>query len=64
MFAFEAMQAAIEQAESLAPADLLMALKALDIMTIGGRVHFDPKTGQGTLNPFPTQIQNGKYVTL
>jgi hypothetical protein len=64
MFAFEAMQAAIEQAESLAPADLLMALKALDIMTIGGRLHFDPKTGQGTLNPFPTQIQNGKYVTL
>jgi hypothetical protein len=37
MFAIEAMQAAIEQAESLAPADLLMALKSLDIMTIGGR---------------------------
>jgi branched-chain amino acid transport system substrate-binding protein len=64
MFAFEAMQAAIEQAESLAPEALLKALKALDIMTIGGRLHFDPQTGQGTLNPFPTQIQHGKYVTL
>jgi branched-chain amino acid transport system substrate-binding protein len=64
MFAFEAMQAAIEQAESLAPEALLTALKALDIMTIGGRLRFDPKTGQGTLNPFPTQIQDGKYVTL
>jgi hypothetical protein len=27
-------------------------------------LRFDPKTGQGTLNPFPTQIQHGKYVTL
>jgi branched-chain amino acid transport system substrate-binding protein len=64
MFAFEAMQAGIEQAESLAPEALLNALKGLEIMTIGGRLRFDPKTGQGTLNPFPTQIQNGKYVTL
>jgi hypothetical protein len=64
MFAFEAIQATIEQAESLEPAALLSALKGLDIITIGGRLRFDPKTGQGTLNPFPTQIQNGKYVTL
>jgi branched-chain amino acid transport system substrate-binding protein len=64
MFAFEAMQAAIEQANSLEPEALLTALKGLDIMTIGGRLRFDPKTGQGTLNPFPTQIQNGTYVTL
>jgi branched-chain amino acid transport system substrate-binding protein len=64
MFAFEAIQAAIEQAASLEPEALLTALKGLDIMTIGGRLRFDPKTGQGTLNPFPTQIQHGKYVTL
>lgn len=64
MFAFEAIQAAIEQAASLEPEALLTALKGLDIMTIGGRLRFDPQTGQGTLNPFPTQIQNGKYVTL
>ncbi|HSF30086.1 MAG TPA: amino acid ABC transporter substrate-binding protein [Candidatus Tectomicrobia bacterium] len=64
MFAFEAIQAALDQAQSLQPEALLTALKGLDIMTIGGRLRFDPKTGQGTLNPFPTQIQNGKYVTL
>jgi branched-chain amino acid transport system substrate-binding protein len=64
MFAFEAIQAAIEQAASLQPAALLSALKGLDIVTIGGHLRFDPKTGQGTLNPFPTQIQHGKYVTL
>lgn len=64
MFAFEAIQAAIEQAASLEPEVLLTALKGLDIMTIGGRLRFDPQTGQGTLNPFPTQIQHGKYVTL
>ena len=64
MFAFEAMQAAVEQADSLAPEALLAGLKGLDIMTIGGRLRFDPNTGQGTLNPFPTQIQNGKYITV
>jgi hypothetical protein len=34
--------------ESLQPAALLSALKGLDIITIGGRLRFDPKTGQGT----------------
>jgi branched-chain amino acid transport system substrate-binding protein len=64
MFAFEAILAATERAESLEPEALLTALKGLDVMTIGGQLRFDPKTGQGTLNPFPTQIQGGKYVTL
>jgi branched-chain amino acid transport system substrate-binding protein len=64
MFAFEAIRAAVEQADSLEPAALLSALKGLDLMTIGGRLRFDPNTGQGTLNPFPTQIQHGKYITL
>jgi branched-chain amino acid transport system substrate-binding protein len=64
MFAFEAIQAALEQTTALEPEALLATLKGLDIMTIGGRLRFDPKTGQGTLNPFPTQIQNGTYVTL
>lgn len=64
MFAFEAIQAALERADALAPEALLTALKGLEITTIGGPLRFDPKTGQGTLNPFPTQIQQGKYVTL
>jgi branched-chain amino acid transport system substrate-binding protein len=64
MFACEAIRAAVEQADSLEPEALLRALKGLDIMTIGGRLRFDPNTGQGTINPFPTQIQHGKYITL
>jgi branched-chain amino acid transport system substrate-binding protein len=64
MFAFEAIRAALEQSATLEPEALLSTLKGLDIMTIGGRLRFDAKTGQGTLNPFPTQIQNGQYVTL
>jgi branched-chain amino acid transport system substrate-binding protein len=63
MFAFEAIQAAFARADALAPEALLTALR-LQIMTIGGPLRFDPKTGQGTLNPFPTQIQQGKYVAL
>jgi branched-chain amino acid transport system substrate-binding protein len=64
MFAFEAIQAALERADALEPEALLTALKGLQIVTIGGPLSFDPKTGQGTLNPFPTQIQRGQYVTL
>jgi branched-chain amino acid transport system substrate-binding protein len=64
MFAFEAIQAALERADALEPEALLAALKGLEIMTIGGPLRFDPKTGQGTLNPFPTQIQHDTYVTL
>jgi hypothetical protein len=62
MFAFEAIQAALAQSAALEPEALLATLKGLDIMTIGGRLRFDAKTGQGTLNPFPTQFQNGQYV--
>jgi len=63
-FGFEALVAGLEKAGSLDREKLLAALKSLDIETIGGRLRFDPTTGQGTLNPFPTQIQDGKYVTL
>jgi branched-chain amino acid transport system substrate-binding protein len=63
-FGFEALVAGLEKAGSLDREKLLAAFKSLDIETIGGRLKFDPQTGQGTLNPFPTQIQDGKYVTL
>ncbi len=63
-FGFEALRAALEKAGTLDREKLLAAIKGLDIMTISGRLKFDPTTGQGTLNPFPTQIQDGKYVTL
>jgi branched-chain amino acid transport system substrate-binding protein len=63
-FGFEALVAGLEKAGTLDREKLLAALKSLDIETISGRLKFDPQTGQGTLNPFPTQIQEGKYVTL
>ena len=63
-FGFEALAAGLEKAGTLDREKLLAALKSLDVETISGRLRFDPATGQGTLNPFPTQIQEGKYVTL
>jgi ABC-type branched-subunit amino acid transport system substrate-binding protein len=63
-FGFEALVAALEKAGSLDKEKLLAAIKSLDIETISGRLRFDPATGQGTLNPFPTQIQDGKFVTV
>ncbi|HEV8310343.1 MAG TPA: amino acid ABC transporter substrate-binding protein [Methylomirabilota bacterium] len=63
-FGFETLIAALEKAGTLDREKLLAAIKGLDIETISGRLKFDAQTGQGTLNPFPTQIQEGKYVTL
>ena len=63
-FGFEALGAGLEKAGSLDRDKLMAAFKSLDIETISGRLRFDPANGQGTLNPFPTQIQDGKYVTL
>ena len=63
-FGFETLVAGLEKAGTLDRDKLLAAMKSLDIETISGRLKFDPATGQGTLNPFPTQIQEGKYVTL
>jgi branched-chain amino acid transport system substrate-binding protein len=71
-FGFEALRAALEQAGTLDREKVRDTLRNLDIQTISGRLKFykpgenmNPKTGwQGTLNPFPTQIQDGKYVTL
>ena len=63
-FGFEALLAGLEKAGTLDRDKLLAAIRSLDIETIGGRLRFDAATGQGTLNAFPTQIQDGKYVTL
>jgi branched-chain amino acid transport system substrate-binding protein len=63
-FGFEALLAGLEKAGTLDREKLLAAIKSLDIETIGGRLRFDAQTGQGTLNAFPTQIQDGKYVTI
>jgi branched-chain amino acid transport system substrate-binding protein len=63
-FGFEAVLAGLEKAGTLDREKLLAAMKSLDIETIAGRLRFDPTTGQGTLNPFSTQIQEGKFVSV
>ena len=79
-FGCEALRAALEQAGTLDREKVLTALRSLDIQTIGGRLRFYRKgenrnpsaAWQGTLNPFPTQIQgtgltaftSGEYATL
>lgn len=72
MFGLDALQATLEKAGSLEREKLLAAAKAVDVETISGRLRIQKKgeapnpnaEGQGTMNPFPTQIQDGKYVTL
>jgi branched-chain amino acid transport system substrate-binding protein len=72
MFGLDALKATLEKAGSLDRDKIMAAVKAVDIETISGRLRFQKKgealnpnaEGQGTLNPFPTQIQDGKYVTL
>jgi len=72
MFGLDALKATLEKAGSLDREKLMAAAWTLDIETISGRLRFQKKgeapnpnaQGQGTLNPFPTQIQEGKYVTL
>ncbi|OGL03530.1 MAG: hypothetical protein A3I03_05165 [Candidatus Rokubacteria bacterium RIFCSPLOWO2_02_FULL_68_19] len=71
-FGLEAVRAGLEKAGTLDREKLRDALRSLDIQTISGRLRFhkpgenmNPKTAwQGTLNPFPTQIQDGKYITV
>jgi branched-chain amino acid transport system substrate-binding protein len=63
-FGFEALVAGLEKAGTLDRDKLMSALRSLDIETISGRLRFDPVTGQGTLNPFSTQIQEGKFVSV
>ena len=60
----EILRAALERAGTLDSHKLMAALKGLAIISISGSLKVDPTTGQGSRNPFPTQIQDGKYVTL
>lgn len=72
MFGLDALKATLEKAGSLDREKLLAAAKAVDVETISGRLRIQKKgearnpiaEGQGTMNPFPTQIQDGKYVIV
>lgn len=60
MMAFEVATQAIERAGSLDREKLMLTLKRLRVMTIGGVVSF-AENGVGTINTYPSQIIGGKY---
>jgi branched-chain amino acid transport system substrate-binding protein len=60
MMAFEIAEAALSQAGTLEPAMLMQTLKNLRTTTLGGVVWF-AENGVGTINTYPSQIQQSKY---
>lgn len=61
--AYQVLRATLEKAGSTDKAKLMDAFKGADVNTLGGRIKFDAD-GRGTMNPYPSQIQDGKYVLL
>lgn len=61
--AFQVVQAAIETAGSLDKKSVMGALKGLNIETVLGPEQFH-ETGYGSINTYPSQIQEGKYVII
>ena len=60
MMAFEVVEAALAEAGTLEPEALMQAIRSSETETIGGTVRFGPK-GVGTINTYPSQIQQGRY---
>jgi branched-chain amino acid transport system substrate-binding protein len=63
MMAFEIAEAALTQAGTLEPGALMKSLKNLRITTLGGVVWFT-ENGVGTINTYPSQIQQGQYQII
>ena len=63
MMAFEIAEAALAQAGTLEAPVLMNTLKSLKITTLGGPVWF-AENGVGTINAYPSQIQNGEYQII
>jgi len=61
--AFQVIQSGIQKAGTLNNTVLMDALKNLTIETVLGRVYFH-ETGYGSINTYPSQIQNGSYKVL
>jgi branched-chain amino acid transport system substrate-binding protein len=61
--AFQVLQAALEKAGTLNNDALMAALKGLEIETVLGKEKFH-ETGYGSINTYPSQIQEGKYVVI
>ena len=58
--AFQVVQAAIEKAGTLDKERLMATLKGIKVNTVCGPASFH-ETGYGTINAYPSQIQNGVY---
>lgn len=63
MYALQTLETALPNAGSLDKAKIMAALKSASVDSIGGKITFNER-GVGTMSPIPTQIQNGKYITI
>jgi len=63
MIAFEIAEAALTKAGTTEAAVLMKTLKDLRITTLGGPVWF-AENGVGTINTYPSQIQQGNYQII
>ncbi len=61
--AFQIVQAALEKAGELDKKILMETLKGLKLETVLGTAEFH-ETGYGTINTYPSQVQEGKYVVV
>jgi ABC-type branched-subunit amino acid transport system substrate-binding protein len=61
--AFQIVQAAIEKAGTLDTKVLMDNLKRLKLDTVLGEAYFH-ETGYGSINTYPSQIQDGKYKII
>jgi branched-chain amino acid transport system substrate-binding protein len=61
--AYQVLRAAIEKAGSTDHGKLMETLKSIEVNTLGGTIKFD-QDGRGTMNPYPSQIQEGKWVLV
>jgi branched-chain amino acid transport system substrate-binding protein len=61
--AYQVLRATLEKAGTTERGKLLDTLKGIEVNTLGGKIKFD-QDGRGTMNPYPSQIQDGKYVLL
>jgi ABC-type branched-subunit amino acid transport system substrate-binding protein len=61
--AFQVAQAALEKAGTLENKPLMAALKGLKLDTVLGTAQFH-ETGYGSINTYPSQIQNEAYVVI
>ncbi len=63
MMALQVVEDVLQRTQSLEPWKLMEALKASQTQTIGGKVFFR-ENGVGSINTYPSQIQEGSYQIL